>query len=366
MLEKVKITREQTIFLVFIGALGNIVYTHTWIDPNTDRAAWVASLAGILLVIPFAVWILYLGKQQPGGTIFDILESGLGKIFCVIVSGLYIFLNIALAVTILNMFTELIKTFFLIYTPRWLIILVMVSISVLLLSNGIKVLARTVEILTVIGLLNFFISFIFAFPNYIHPEYVIPIFDTSLLGCIKGTLFLSGTASECLLLLMVIVRFIPDPGKHYMWVVIGLAACSVIFSSAILIIIAMLSPELAARIAFGAVNAAKIIKVGEFIRGLEVFIFGTYQFIALGKTTFYLYCAWTAAKKMFNNWKPEIQLLFLAVMIFVPSLWLNSYNKAYYLAVLLGYSILPFSIFVLLLASISIMLIKKRTGSTLK
>jgi spore germination protein KB len=242
-----------------------------------------------------------------------------------------------------------------------------VLVAILYISNGIKTYARAVEVVTILGILNFFVSFVFAFPKYVHVEYIIPIFDTSLLGFIKGVIFTTGAASECLLLLMVLVRFIPDSGKHYMWVVKGLVFCAVIFSLAILLIIMLLSPEQAKNIAFGAVNAARIIQVGEFIRGLEVFIFGTYQFIAIGKTSCCLYCAWTTATKMFNNWNPKWLLLLTALMIFIPALWLNSYNKAYQLAVLLeSYIILPFSVCMLLLATISVMIIRKRTGSISK
>ncbi|BBB91485.1 MAG TPA: GerAB/ArcD/ProY family transporter [Methylomusa anaerophila] len=369
MRENIQLTREQTFFLLIIGTIGNMVYSHTWIDNDTDRAAWLAAFAGILLLIPFAAWILYLGKHQPGGTVFDILEAGLGKISCVLVGVPYILINIAVAVAMLNMFTELIKAFFLIFTPHWIVMLVLLLLPVILLSNGFQALARTVELLSVLGLLNYFFSFAFAFPKYIHMEYVIPVFDTSLLGFVKGALFMTGTASECLLLLMIIVGYIPTPGKRYLWIVTGLAACAVIFSSAILAIMAIMSPELAKRIAFGGLNAAKLIQVGEFIRGLEVFIFGTYQFIAIGKTTLCLYCAWTLAKKMFNNWKPKFLLAVTALMIFAPAVWLNSYNKGYELAVILGYVVLPFSIFVLLLASVSVLLKKKsakRTGCTAK
>jgi spore germination protein KB len=364
MQENIKITREQVIFLVFMATLGNIVYSHTWIDTDTDRAAWVASFTGVLLVIPFAVWILYLGKNYPGGTIFDILEAGLGKMTCTVVSIIYILINIAVAVAMLNMFVELIKTFFNTYTPVWVIMLFLVLVAVMYISSGIKIFARAVEIVFILGIGNFFVSFIFAFPQYIHVEYVIPIFDTSLLGFIKGVLFITGAASECLLLLMVVVRFIPDSGKHYMWVVKGLVFCAVVLSSAILIIIMMLSPELAKNIAFGGVNAAKIIQVGEFIRGLEVFIFAAYQFIAIGKTACCLYCAWTTAKKMFNNWNPRLLLFLTALVIFVPSVWLTSYTKAYQLAVVLGsYIVLPFSVGILVLTSVSVMIIRKRTGS---
>ncbi len=364
--ENIKLSREQIVFLAFIGIIGNIVYTHTWIDNATDRAAWVASLVGILLLIPFAVWIFYLGKCYPQGTVLEILETGLGKFLSSPIIIVYILINIAVAVAQLNMFTAMLNVFFLHYTPSWVIMLFLILVSVILANGGITAFARLVEVLALLGVMNYFATFIFTYPQFFHVEYIIPIFDTSLLGFTKGTVFMLGGASECLLLLMVIIQFIPDPAKHYTWIITGIAFSAVIFSSAIMIIIAIMGPELAKRIAFGGVNAAKLIQLGDFIQGLEIFIFGTYQFIAIGKTTMCMYCAWTSAK-MFYNKKPLLQLLIIALMIFVPSIWLNSYNKAYFLGVALGnYIILPFSVVILLLASLSILIKNKRAGSAAK
>lgn len=364
MQEHIKLTREQVFFLAFIGVLGNMIYCHTWIDDEVDRAAWLAALSGILLVIPFAIWLLYLSKSHPNSTVFDMLEVSVGKFVSGIVIIIFIIINIAIAVAQLNMFTEMIKVFFLQYTPSWIIMFVLVLTSAMFVNSGISVLGRVFELLTMLGLLNYFTSFIFAFPNQVHLQYILPIFDTSIIGFIKGILFMTGNASELLLLLMIIVSFIPEPLKHYKWVVSGILFSGIIFSLAILMIIGIMSPELAKRIAFGGVNASKIIQVGEYIRGLEILVFGTYQFLAIGKISLCLYCAWTSGKKIFSKVKPKHQLELMAFILLISSALLNSYSKAYFLAVFLGnYIILPFSLIILLIATISIMIISKKTGS---
>lgn len=360
MQENIKLTREQVIFLAFMGVLGDMVYTHTWIDNDTDRAAWVAGFVGILLIIPLAVWLVYLGKDNPDSTIFDIIESSLGKFTSIPLIIIFILINVAISVAQLDMFTAMINTFFLQYTPPWIIILFITLICLMFVNGGILSFARLVELLTLVGCLNYFTTFIFVYPKFFHIEYIIPIFDISWIGFFKGVIFMTGCASECLLLLMIIVRFIPNPAKHYLWVVVGIIFSAVIFSFAIFIIIAMMGSELAKRIAFGGVNAAKLIEMGEFIQGLEIFIFGTYQFIAIGKVFMCMYCIWSALIKMFNYRIPRILLGISSLMIYIPSVWLASYNRAYYLAVAVeGYILLPFSLLILVLASLSIK-VKKR------
>lgn len=112
MKEEIKLTREQVASFAFLGIIGNVVYSHTYIDDFADRAAWLAALAGILLLIPFAVWILYLGGKHSGCTIFDILGKGIGKIPAGIACIIFIFINAAVAAVQLNMFTEMLKVFF--------------------------------------------------------------------------------------------------------------------------------------------------------------------------------------------------------------------------------------------------------------
>ncbi len=362
-----KLTREMVFFLIFIGTIGNIVYTHTWIDNFTNRSAWLASFAGILCLIPFALWILYLGKLCPEANVFEMVDSSLGKIVSAIICVPFILLNAVVAVTHLNMYTELVKVYFLPNTPTWLIILLLILMSMMFINSGLTTFTRLVEILTVVGLLNYFASFIFVFPNNFNIPYILPIFDKTWLGFLKGIIFITGEASELLLLLMVIVRFIPDPFKHHKWVTYGIVMSGLIFSMAILVIIAMMSPELAKRIAFGGVNAAKMLQIGDYIRGLEVFIFGTYNFIAVGKVSICLYCSWIAMQKIFGSNKKKLQLYIASLLFIVPSVMLSSYNKAYFIGVFMGrYVLLPFAVLILVLASISIMIKNRKTGSVSK
>lgn len=364
MQKSIKLTREQVFFLSFSTVIGNMVYIHTWIDNEADRAAWVAIFLGILMIVPLALWILYLGKMNPQKNIFDILEAGMGKFPSGLFRMIFIFINMAIAIVQLNMFTQMLRAFFLLYTPTFVIMLILVLICGIFINSGIKVFARTVEILGTLALINYFTSFIFAFPNSFHIKYVLPIFDTSVLGVLKGSLFITGNASELLLLLMIIIPFIPDPLKHYRWVVGGIVLSAIIFSLAVLVIIGILSPEIAKTIAFGGVNASIIIQVGDYISGLEIFVFGSYQFIAIGKISICMYCIWTSTKQIFTSKGSGIQLIIIGLIILIPSAWINSYNKAYFISVFLGnYMILPFTVITLFLTTTSIAIRKKLTGS---
>lgn len=357
------LTREQVIILTFLALTGNMVYTHTWISEDAGRASWLASFLGVLLVIPFAMWIFHLGKYLPQGTVFDILQKGVGRVMTAPFILLFTIINIVLAVVQLNLFTQMINVFFLQLTPSWVIMSVLVLMSTLFMLGGINTFGRLVEILAVVGLFNFFAAFIFA-PKLFRIEHIIPIFDTSVIGFAKGTYFIAGGVAEGLLLLMIIICYINKPNEHHSWAIKGIILSALVIGAAIFIIIGIMSLELSKRIAYGGVNPAVIIQVGEFVQGLEVFIFGAYQFIAIGKITISIYIAWKAGQTLTNAKLPLIQLVIIAGLILYASIWLNSYNKAYFISVFLAkYILLPYTFAILLFATLSVLIIKHKAGS---
>ncbi len=358
---EMQLTREQILFISFMGVIGNIVYIHTWIDNDTDRSAWLACMVGILFIIPLAIWILFLGKFLPKASLLDIIEAGIGKVAASIFYLSFFCVNIVIASTHLCMFTAMINTFFLQITPPYVIMAFLIFIGILLAKGNLQYFARFVEILAVLGLLNYFLTFVFSIPNELHLEFIYPIFDTSLLGFLKGSFFIAGAAAETLLILILFVRNIPTPNKHYKWVVKGILTAAAIFPLAIIIIIAMMSPELAQRIAFGGVNAARLIQVGNFIQGLEVLVLIAYQLIAIGKVTISLYCAWTSMKDFFNSKIPRILLFLTAIIMFEASFQIVSYSTAYSIAVFAAsYIVLPFSLFVIIVASLCVIFRKDK------
>lgn len=362
-----KISQEQVILLTFASGAGTIVYTFTWITHITGRPFWVAVFIGVLVNIPFAIWILYLGKFIKGGTIFDILQMGIGKFLCNIIIVAYIFLNTAIAACMLNMFTGTIKVFFLQTTPSWVIMLFIVFICCVFANSEIKILGQFIGLLVVLYMFNFISGFSLSFIKDFNIQYVIPIFDTSFPNFLKGILITAGISSECLLFLMAAVGSIPNPQKHYMWAVNGLAFWAVLLSLAILVMEGVESLELLSRVAQTGVTVASLIQIGKFIRGVEILVLGTYQLITIAKISLYLYSSWISVRKLFNNKLPRLQLPLLALAVFFLSAWINSYNTGYFLSIFIGaYIFLPFALLVLLLATLGVFIQNKKTGSAPK
>ncbi|HEX3031082.1 MAG TPA: GerAB/ArcD/ProY family transporter, partial [Bacillota bacterium] len=79
--------------------------------PGVITIRLVSLMAGVLMVIPLAVWLVFLGNSLPSNTIFELLEKGLGKPVLIPMGLVFIVINIAIAVTQLNMFTQMINVY---------------------------------------------------------------------------------------------------------------------------------------------------------------------------------------------------------------------------------------------------------------
>lgn len=365
--EPYKATREQAILMVCASGFSNIVFTFTWVTKITGKPFWIAVFIGVLANIPLGIWIFHLGRHFQGSTVFDILEKGLGRFICGVIAVIYIILNITIEICMLNLFTGAVKLYFLERTPIWVIMLIILLICTLFANSGMQTFGKLIELLIVLCVVNYFAGFSVSFVKEIKLEYIMPVFDISWPGFAEGVLFTAGSVADGMLFLMVMAGSVPDPHKHYMWVVKGFTYWAFVLSLAILLMAGAVSTEVLSRIGQAGIAVARVFQVREFIRGMEVFMLMSYQYIAIIRTIMILYSCWISSQKLIHIKKPWVLLVLISIAIFLGAVWVNSYNTGFFLAVFLGYYIvLPFVILILLLASLSAAIKKRKTGSEVK
>ncbi|SHI11354.1 GerAB/ArcD/ProY family transporter [Clostridium magnum] len=262
-----------------------------------------------------------------------------------------------------NMFIGAVKIYFLQFTPSWILMLFIIFMSALFVNNRTLLFGRVAELFTAWYILNYFIGFSLSFVKEFKIENMIPMFDVTLLKFSEGVLFSMGAASEILMAVMVMAKHIPEPYAHRRWVVRGMVFWASILSLAMIMMQGTSGYELLQRTAEAGVGISRSIYIGDFVRGLEVFILATYQLITILKISIYIYGIWIPVKKIFNEKYSTIILFLIAVLIFLPSVWLNSSNDAYFLSIFTtSFIVLPFAIIVMMLACLGIRIIKKRSG----
>lgn len=359
-----RFTREQIVFITFASGCSNMAYNFIWAVYLAGRSGWVALCIGINLTIPFVIAMLYLSKRYPECNIFDIININFGKPLYIIIVIINAIINIVCGVTILNFLTGAVKVYFLQLTPVWVIMLFAVIMAFLFANNKILLFGRTIELLTIWYVLNYFAGFSLGFVKEFQFNNIYPIFDTTLLKFGEAVVFSLGSASEILLFSAVMVGHLPQTDGNRRSIIKGIMLWSFILPLAAVIMIGISGSELLLRTGLVGIEISRAIYFGDFFRGLELFILSTYQLISILKLSIYLYCTWIPLKKLLKEKYSFIVLLLISLIMIIPSIRLNSYNKAFFTSLFMDYYIiLPFVLIVLIIAFLGIYIKKKSYGS---
>lgn len=358
-------SREQATLMVFACGFSNIVFTFIWTVGVTGKPFWLAVFTGVLLNIPFGIWIFSFGKRFEGKTVFEIIGGSFGRIVCSLVVLLYVALNIVIIACTINLFTGTVRVYFLEKTPSWVIMLLIISMCALFANSGIKTYGWLIELLIILCVINYFSGFSLSFIREFKLSHILPVFDTTLSKFAAGVLFTAGGAGEGLFFLMTMAGTVRQPHRHYRWVVKGFTGWAVVLSFAVFLMLGDEGAEVLSRIAHAGVTVARTLFIGNYIHGMEVFILMTYQYITVVRTTMVLSsCVQSLNTVLRAKKRTWITLLIIALIVFSLSAYVNSYNTAYYLACFLGiYVVMPFAIFILITASIAAGLKKKEHGA---
>lgn len=357
----IKLSREQIIMMVISSASGAYTYNFTWIIPEAGRAVWIAGLISILPIIPLILWLSNIRQKNPEGTVFEFIEDGLGKFIskCSII--FYYVIVMISAVILMNLFIQTVKIYFLKDTPAWVLILLITTMCTVFVGKGIKVFGMFCELIVIYAIINYYAGFSFALVKGFKISNLVPLFDTTLPAFLKAVWFIMGNLSECLLLLMVIIDSVPDSKRFTVWVAKGLVLWAIIFAASGVTFIGILGIEHLAGVTGSGIEIAKLIQVGDFIRGLEIFIFSVYVIQAVAKISIFLYSMHHVSLKLIAKMKIKTHLVVGSIFVLTASIIIDSYTTAYFLStVLYTYVLLPFSIVLLILAAIGVAAAKRR------
>lgn len=341
-----------------------MAFNFTWAVYLCGRSGWIALAIGILLTIPFIITILYLSKKYPENTIFDIISIKFGKPLYIILIIFNTLINIILAVTILNLLCGIVKVYFLLLMPVWVIMLLNITIAFLFVNNKPLLFGRTVELLAIWFVINYFAGFSLSFVKEFDFKNIYPIFDTTLSKFGEGVFFSFCSASEIILFIIVMVGNMPQTNGNKKSILKGIMLWASVLTLAVFIMQGISGTEILLRTSSVGVEVSRSIYFGDFLRGLELFILATYQLICILKLSIYLYCSWIPIKKILHEKYSFITLFLVSLIILVLSIKLNSTNKAFFISIFMDYYIIsPFTLIVLIIAFLGTLLMKKSNGS---
>lgn len=361
MLKSQKISGLQLVYLTFASAYGGVVFYHSYNTSLSGRTAWIGELLCGFLIIPFALWILKIGKLFPGKNIFKILELLGGRIINIIFSTVYVAYNILLSALLLRMMMGLLKALVLHLTPTWATASIIVGMSFLIADSGVEVLARLSASLEVILLGILFLGLAMGLIPHFDISNILPIIDCSFLPFLQTIYMAGGGHSECILFMLIVVENLHSPSHNYKLLTKGLLISVVLMPGSVSFLLsATISPEEASTIAFAGINTAYAVSMGKFIQGLEVFVVTTYVLITVMKLSGNFYSSWVASEQIFKK-ESRILLIIISAITFLGALRIPSFNLAFdYYILAIKYFAFPFYIAILGLVSILIFLKGKK------
>jgi len=357
MIEQQKISQRQAFYFILSTAFGTIIFLHSEVINLAGRGGWIAEIAGIFMLIPLALWTLFLARLAPGHTILEILEAVMGKFIGRIIGGIYALISIALTALILRLITGMIRVFFLDDTPFLVTGLIILVLAAVIVDGGIEGQGRMGEVLEILLLSVFFFGVGIGFFSQLNSAFFIPLFDRGIADFSQGVYLSAGFVAEVILFLIVMVAALPWPADSYWVVTKGFLWAGTILGFAALSIIGVFSAEEAARMSFGGINVALNLRIGKFIQGVEVFVIIPFILLSILNVAAHLYAGWVAERAIVNNWRPQILFGGTVALTAVLFSQVTSFNEAYFLSILLGrYVTLPFTVLVLLLTSIGVLI----------
>lgn len=224
-----------------------------------------------------------------------------------IIFNLYIML---LTLTIIPLF---VNYFYLVESPKWLIIIPFLGVSMYIASKGKKVLCKLSNLIFIINIFLILLTFLLLSKNF-KLDNLLPILDTSSLSIIKSSLIYSAFSS---IPVLTTINYGNDSKSNYKLY---------IYSSVILLLISIattlsLGPDLITTYSFPSYMVLKRINILNFIENIENFLAYIWYFnfiITLAVNSLNI-------KETVNNNK----LIYYIIILFIYYISINIFGENY-------------------------------------
>lgn len=146
-IKRAEITSRQLAFSLNSILIGvGILSISRVVAEEAGQDGWIAVIVGSLPPLLGILSIIILFRRFPGYNFFQICQTILGKYLGRIPLLIYIIYGIIFCSEISRLFSDLLDTYILIKTPRYIKMLIVTAISIYIVMGGIKVIARFNEL----------------------------------------------------------------------------------------------------------------------------------------------------------------------------------------------------------------------------
>jgi spore germination protein KB len=265
-----KISVRQFQILVFFYTIGTtILIIPTGLAKDTGQDAWIAAILGVAMGTVFVWMYTLLGKFMKEMNFIQFSKYALGNVLGTVVSAVYIFFGFVGAATILYYVGKFLTTQIFVNTPIQFIHMLMALTALMAIRLGIETVSRTAEIFFPWFVLLFVVMIAFLMPDA-RIENMQPVLESGIKPLFRAAINLMSTSTLPLIAFFMIypsnVTGRDQLSKAYLSAVVfgGLFIVGISLAC-----VAVLGPDVTARLVFPGYSLAKKVSIGNFLQRIE-------------------------------------------------------------------------------------------------
>ncbi len=279
----------QFYFIIVGFILGTSIILSSGID-ILGRDIWIPHVISIFIAILILLMMFYIVDKYPQKESFQILEEIFGKIISKIFLLIFLLFSIFLSGLVLDNIGELMVLMVMQHTNEWTYILTMSIIASFILSKGIEVSSRCIQIGIGYSMISYLLIIILLAINVDYNE-LIPIFSNGLDEIFRTTLIVSSFPYIEIIFVFFLIPNIKknDRKKALKLGIIGIITGGLLLIVIDLLIIGTFGEKEAGRILYTTYEVVRMVSLDDFFERIEIFILWIWFVTTYSKFTICLY-----------------------------------------------------------------------------
>ncbi|RJE86682.1 spore gernimation protein [Paenibacillus sp. 1011MAR3C5] len=310
--------KYQLAILIIVFLIGSTPLFELGITAKQD--AWIAMLvaaaAGLLLTVIY----LSIHKRAPNAGLGDLYKYHFGRYIGGFVAIVHAFWLAYESMRNVRDVGELTTMALLNFTPKWIIMLLILAVAVYTASKGIEVLVRIIQLLFPVVLFSYFVVILLVFfSGLVKFNQLLPIMENGPMPILKAAFpnLLSFPFAQMVVFLVLFghVSEKKSISKVTYWSQIGVSIFLVFMNA---LILCVLGPELAELTALPLLHVVQLVRLANFLERLDVVV-TLLLFIGLFVKIATLYIASILMASEATGWSYRALVFPIGILIYAAS-----------------------------------------------
>ncbi|WP_461207058.1 GerAB/ArcD/ProY family transporter [Clostridium sp. DL1XJH146] len=300
MKNKEYISPLQFYFFITGFILGSAIIMSTALDV-AGRDIWISHLIAMMGSILVLLMMFFIVEKNPDKEIHQIFEKLFGKIASRFILIIYFIYVLLLGGLVIDNVSEFMTLMVMQHTDEWIYILTITVITCYILSKGLEVMSRCIEVVSITSFIIYIIVILLLLTDMDFGA-LLPAFSKGKGAIFKAAFIMSGYPyNEIVTLFFILPNIrIKDQQKALKFGIWGIVTATIILIILDLLMVGIMGDKEAARNLFATFEITKMIHIGESIERLELVVLWIWFFSAYIKISCIFYALVKSIQGIFN------------------------------------------------------------------